>query len=438
MKYFIKSFIKLSLLAILLLGCSNKIKPPQNRPVLTVAGIIHVCPENKIALIERGNSPKGLAMFGGHVEHEDPVAAFKRELFEELNINDISNLKFIGVHGNPGRDPRQHSVEITFTATTNQIPKAGSDAKKVNLYTLKELSEDLNEKHFAFDHATILKNYLEDIGTCNPCKKQCDVGLIPTQYLNSFITPIKSFEEISAKISSDTLVLLDIDDTIFRSASHYGAGEFFAQIVNDEIIKTKCTMSQAKLKVYDRWIKSQLNVSTKLIDEKIRKFIKLVKTNNAVVIAFTARQPKIAEITYNQIKKHDIYLDQLPGFVFKEFYRNQIFPDQKWCENEKNVKICNATENKEHDHSQALFYKGILFSHDLNKKGKVFIDFYKKLSNYEKRKFKKIIFVDDKLHNLKSLEEAASSLNLEFYGYHIENNVQHDYKLAIKEEAKYN
>ena len=65
-------------------------------------------------------------------------------------------------------------------------------------------------------------------------------------------------------------------------------------------------------------------------------------------------------------------------------------------------------------------------------------NFYKKLSNYEKRKFKKIIFVDDKLHNLKSLEEAASSLNLEFYGYHIENNFQHDYKLAIKEEAKYN
>ena len=155
------------------------------------------------------------------------------------------------------------------------------------------------------------------------------------------------------------------------------------------------------------------------------------------MIAFTARQPRIAEITYNQIKKHNIYLDQLPGFVFKEFYRNRTFPDQKWCKDKKNVKICNTTKSKEYDDSQALSYKGILFAHDLNKKGKVFTDFYKKLSSYEKRKFKKIIFIDDKLHNLKSLEEAASRLNLEFYGYHIENNFLYDYKLALKEEAKY-
>jgi ADP-ribose pyrophosphatase YjhB (NUDIX family) len=101
MKYFTKLIIKFSLLIAILTGCSSKIKSTQTRPVLTVAGIIHICPENKIALIERGKNPKGLAMFGGHVEHEDPVTAFKRELFEELNINDISNLKFIGVYGNP-------------------------------------------------------------------------------------------------------------------------------------------------------------------------------------------------------------------------------------------------------------------------------------------------------------------------------------------------
>jgi ADP-ribose pyrophosphatase YjhB (NUDIX family) len=439
MTYFIKLIIKFSLLTAILTGCSSKIKSAEMRPVLTVAGIIHVCPENKITLIERGKNPKGLAMFGGHVEHEDPVTAFERELFEELNITDISNLKFIGVHGNPGRDPRQHSVEITFTATTNQTPKAGSDAKKANLYTIEKLNKVLNEEHFAFDHVTIIRNYLKNIATCNPCKKQCNVGLQPIQYLNSFITPIKTFQEISAKTDSETLVLLDIDDTIFRSTSHYGAGEFFAQMVDDEVLKSNCTKSQAKLKVYDRWIKSQLNISTKLIDNKIHKFIKLAKTNNATVIAFTARQPRIAEITYNQIKKHNIYFDQLPGFTFKEFYRNQIFPDEKWCEDEKNIKICNTTKSKKYDDSQALFYKGILFAHDLNKKGKIFTDFYKKLSAYEKRKFKKIIFVDDKLYNLKSLEEAASGLNLEFYGYHIENNFPHDYKLAMKEEeAKYN
>lgn len=176
-----KYFIKFTLLILLLVGCAFQKKTSEQRPALTVAGIIHTCPEDKIVLIERGKNPKGLAMFGGHVEYENPVTAFKRELLEELNISDISNLKLIGVHGNPGRDPRQHSVEVTFTATTNQIPKAGSDAKKAILYTRAELNKALNEQHFAFDHADILRNYLKDIGPCNPCKKQCSVGLAPIQ-----------------------------------------------------------------------------------------------------------------------------------------------------------------------------------------------------------------------------------------------------------------
>ncbi len=94
-------------------------------------------------------------------------------------------------------------------------------------------------------------------------------------------------------------------------------------------------------------------------------------------------------------------------------------------------------KNKQYHDSQALFYKGILFSHDLNNKGKIFTDFYKKLSSYEKHEFKKIIFIDDKLHNLKSLEEAISKLNLEFYGYLMETNFQYDHEIAMKEESNF-
>jgi 8-oxo-dGTP diphosphatase len=146
------------------------------KPVLTTAGIVHICPSNKIALIERGKEPKGLAMFGGHVEYESPEAAFKRELFEELSISNIDSLQLIGVHGTPGRDPRQHSVEITYTCTTTQTPKAASDAKSVILYTITDLKTALERddiKAFAFDHSSILKSYLSRLGTCNPCKQNC-------------------------------------------------------------------------------------------------------------------------------------------------------------------------------------------------------------------------------------------------------------------------
>lgn len=145
-------------------------------PVLTVAGIVHVCPDNKIALIERGKSPKGIAMFGGHVEaKESPISAFKRELKEELMITQISNLVLVGVHGDYGRDPRQHSVEVTYSCTTDQIPKAASDAKSVIIYNTPDLVSKLkqNPKDFAFDHGEILAKYLKNLGNCNPCHRHC-------------------------------------------------------------------------------------------------------------------------------------------------------------------------------------------------------------------------------------------------------------------------
>lgn len=136
----------------------------KTKPILTVAGIVYVEPKQKYALIQRGKEPKGLAMFGGHVEaKESPEEAFVREAKEELNV-DVKDLKLIGLHGVFGRDPRQHSVEGTYFCTTSQLPYAGSDAKSVILYSSDELIklvEDHGQK-FAFDHREILKNFFKE------------------------------------------------------------------------------------------------------------------------------------------------------------------------------------------------------------------------------------------------------------------------------------
>jgi 8-oxo-dGTP diphosphatase len=150
----------------------------KDKPILTTAGIVHICPDNKIALVERGKAPKGTAMFGGHVESkESPEEAFKRELKEELNISDITSIDLVGVHGKYGRDPRQHSVEITYRCTTSQTPLAGSDAKSVKLYQIEEVQNKIAEdpKSFAFDHGDILENYLKQMGHCNPCNSKCHI-----------------------------------------------------------------------------------------------------------------------------------------------------------------------------------------------------------------------------------------------------------------------
>lgn len=169
--------MKKSLLATLLLCVTYNALAQEGRPVLTTGGVVHVCPSNKIALIERGKAPFGYAMFGGHVENESPQAAFIREAEEELSINDITQMSLIGVNGEPGRDPRQHSVEVTYACVTHQNPVAASDAKKAHLFTKEELHVLLNEKKFAFDHGDILKKYLTELGDCNPCEQACGVGI---------------------------------------------------------------------------------------------------------------------------------------------------------------------------------------------------------------------------------------------------------------------
>lgn len=61
-QYYMKAIIKkcLWLVILLLNGCASEMDLSQEkRPVLTVAGIVHICPENKITLIERGKEPYG-------------------------------------------------------------------------------------------------------------------------------------------------------------------------------------------------------------------------------------------------------------------------------------------------------------------------------------------------------------------------------------------
>ena len=156
--------------------CSCTSTKDKDKPILTTASIIHVCPDNRIALIERGKKPKGIAMFGGHVEgKESPIQAFRRELKEELNITQVRDITLVGVYGNYGRDPRQHSVEITYSCITHQKPHAGSDAKSVTLYDVDVIKSKLqnNGYGFAFDHRKILQNYFEKLGSCDPCQEKC-------------------------------------------------------------------------------------------------------------------------------------------------------------------------------------------------------------------------------------------------------------------------
>lgn len=250
------------------------------------------------------------------------------------------------------------------------------------------------------------------------------------------IRSIVSFSQVLKEdVDANTILLLDIDNTILTSKMSYGSVDFFKLVIREEIRKNEYTESEAKLRAYPRWFMSQFIAPTILVDNDIYKLIDHIKKKGALVLFFTARQSITAELTHNQLTTHSIYTHNLPGFCFEKYYYNQVFPEKITCQKIIKPNIC---KYKKFDISKAMFYKGILFSHDLNDKGKVFLDFYYALLEYTQTnnalRPKKVIIIDDNLDNLVSMEKIATKLGIKFIGYHIKNTFGFSPSEAKQEE----
>lgn len=109
----------------------------------------------EVLLIKRAHEPfKGhWAVPGGFVdENESLEAAAARELKEETGLSGIS-FEQVGAFGDPGRDPRGHTVSIAFAALLENRPeaKAADDAEDVRWHSIARLPK------LAFDHKKIIR-----------------------------------------------------------------------------------------------------------------------------------------------------------------------------------------------------------------------------------------------------------------------------------------
>lgn len=221
-------------------------------------------------------------------------------------------------------------------------------------------------------------------------------------------------------IDSHSIVLLDIDNTIFRANGHYGSAEYFDYNVKEIMIKENLTKAEAGIKFYDNgWLESQSLIETKLIDKELPNFIAIAKSKQAIILAFTARHAVLKRLTKMQIDEHDLQFSQLNGFNFDKTYDRKL-------------------NDKDLHKTQAILYKGIIFTHDLNPKGDVLKDFLSKYNLFARERhlpsINNIYFVDDRDYNLQSMAAAAKDMNIKFYGYHIGDNFKYDNHQAKLEE----
>lgn len=98
-----------------------------------------------VLLIKRRGEPFAgtWALPGGYVNEDEPLArAAARELHEETGISiNPAKLEQLGAFGDPGRDPRGHTVTVafvTFRPTESKI-RAGDDAAEGAWHSLRSL-----------------------------------------------------------------------------------------------------------------------------------------------------------------------------------------------------------------------------------------------------------------------------------------------------------
>ncbi len=123
-------------------------------PYVTVDAIIEL--KEGIVLIERSNPPYGWALPGGFVDYGESLEqAVVREAWEETHMK-LVHLRQFHTYSDPQRDPRFHTIGTVFIAKGKGQPRSGDDAKAAKIVR----SEELLKLDYAFDHKTVIKDYL--------------------------------------------------------------------------------------------------------------------------------------------------------------------------------------------------------------------------------------------------------------------------------------
>jgi 8-oxo-dGTP diphosphatase len=132
-------------------------------PVPAVDFLISKDDNSKVLLVRRKNDPfKGmLSIPGGFInEGETAEDAMTREAKEETSLV-VEPIAILGVYSDPQRDPRMHTISVTFiTRIVQGNEDARDDAAALQWINIEdELDSLIQSKQIAFDHSKILSDY---------------------------------------------------------------------------------------------------------------------------------------------------------------------------------------------------------------------------------------------------------------------------------------
>ncbi|MBI5273852.1 MAG: DUF2608 domain-containing protein [Chlamydiales bacterium] len=202
--------------------------------------------------------------------------------------------------------------------------------------------------------------------------------------INGRVIETNSFKETTNHLTKDTIIILDIDDTLLIPVQMLGCDEWFKyQFAKHQQRGTSQTESLDK--ALAEWEAIRHITQMEIVEENTHKIIDSLQKEGYTIMGLTTQGLALATRTANQLKKEQIDLSLTAPIKEDCFFTIQ-------------------------SHG-VLYRKGILFTAGTNK-GAALMELCKQLKMNPKR----IVFVNDKGTHLKEVEEVVEKNGIEFVG----------------------
>lgn len=203
--------------------------------------------------------------------------------------------------------------------------------------------------------------------------------------LEARVIQTSHIKEVIPLVDEDTWFLVDLDNCMYQGAQALGHANWFYDELQKRLEKGM-SREEAIADCYPSWIKTQKACKVKVLEEDFVPTLIYMQKKGYTIMGLTHRQPSVFDSTVAQVNSL--------GFDF-----NRSSPSHD------SFSLPSKTAT--------LYYAGILFVGDYNKKIDIFLSFLSHIG----KKPKKIVFIDDKKKNVDELE-ALSQQGIEYIGVH--------------------
>lgn len=193
------------------------------------------------------------------------------------------------------------------------------------------------------------------------------------------IQKIYRIEEIAPHIQHNSLVALDLDNTLIHSATYYGSVEWEEALI-DQFVDQGLPLKEAFSRAEKLWTYAQRKIQVQSIEKESAQ---LIQKAAAVcdIIGLTARGIDLREITHQGLRFNNI--------TFSSY-----------------------------DNAMDILHQGVLYCSGSSVKGRVLIRFIDEILQERKNTLNTIVVVDDKQENLELIEASPLREKFSLHCFH--------------------